>query len=373
MYNERLDSLNFAKVEGDLRKDTYIEGLHSAIDRYSIKDSSFRNPKQAVLEGASRLLSGYDVDPSFVSDSERTLIALAVTDSWMSTKDLSAKKSLLDVLKLAATGTRKDVGYGSYSGRVRLWSEYGNPRGSMFDPEAQSGNHYTEFMEKLDAYVDEHLDAVETAKVTAVIRQWGPNTKLDSIRNRLGIYSVDEENPFDIVVLAKSANELVQDIGYSALVLTKAANNGARIILNSDYEEHDSFEHEYVHTQGPGMTIGYQHHLFRGLNEALTEGAKLHPATYPAQRAFLRRLLRDDPSYEYPMYQTYRGYSLAKDSLYTKMISDYGLEGFLTIARMAPIDNPKLYGGVGTSVYIAPFEAWEILKVLKWEKEQMYG
>ena len=67
--------LNYAKVEGDERKLDYEGGVRGAIDTYSIQDRSFRNGKEETIQGAVRLLSGYDVHPLFLEIPERKLFA----------------------------------------------------------------------------------------------------------------------------------------------------------------------------------------------------------------------------------------------------------------------------------------------------------
>lgn len=56
MNNDERISLNYQKIE---------DGLHRPVEHYSIVDTAFSNPKQAVIERASRLLSDYEVDSLF--------------------------------------------------------------------------------------------------------------------------------------------------------------------------------------------------------------------------------------------------------------------------------------------------------------------
>jgi len=57
------------------------------------------------------------------------------------------------------------------------------------------------------------------------------------------------------------------------------------------------------------------------------------------------------------MYEAYIGDNESRRLLFAKLIEDYGLEGFLVLARAAPIDNPKMSGEIGQAVYIEPKEA----------------
>ncbi len=98
----------------------------------------------------------------------------------------------------------------------------------------------------------------------------------------------------------------------------------------------------------------YQFLLFRGINEALTEGSKPNPSTYPDQRRFLNLFLEENPSYEELFYRAYVGDENARIKIFSMIVNDYGLEKFLLLARVAPIDNPKMSGGIGQSIYIEP-------------------
>lgn len=352
--------LNITKTEGDVRIPEYRHALEFAIDVYSINTNSFRNDKKTVIDGAIRLLKGYDIDPHFLIEPERNLFALAVSDAWLSENSIRGKKALIDILKLVATGEKEDARYGSLSGRVRLLSEHGFPRGTMFDPDASSNNQYSEYMSSLLKYVEDNTEPNATIKVTEILSDWSHNSKLDRVRKKLSIHSKEDEAPFRVVVLNKTAQEMDEDTGYTSFYISRSQE--FMIVFNCNYQEFNSLEHEYAHSQSSGLSRWYQLLLFRGISEALTEGSKDNPHTYPLQREFLNKLFKEHPEYEDVLYKAYVGDEEARTQIFSAIIEDYGLEGFLVFARVAPIDNPKMSGGIGKSIYLEPNQAIETLK-----------
>ena len=359
--------LNYAKVEGDERKLDYEGGVRGAIDTYSIQDRSFRNGKEETIQGAVRLLSGYDVDPLFLEVPERNLFALAVSDAWLSTNSITEKKKLLDILKLVSTGVTEDNRFSTLSGRVRVMSEHGIARGTMFDPEyatrnpqdkiqvqKQAGNTHSEYFFLLQKYIEENKDETQTEKVRSLLTDWGEDAKMTAVRKKLKV-TREKERPFTVLVLNKNAQQMLDDVGYISLYIS--SDTSFTLVFNHDWEQVDSLEHEYAHSQSDGLNRWYQHLLFRGINEALTENATSIPKTYPIQRDVLNQILNIHPEYEHLMYEAYIGDNESRRLLFAKLIEDYGLEGFLVLARAAPIDNPKMSGEIGQAVYIEPKEA----------------
>lgn len=254
-----------------------------------------------------------------------------------------------------ATGKKEADKYSSWSGRVRVLSAHGIHRGTMFDPAAEGGNTHSEFVAMVMKYVRDHADTEATESVRRILSDWGDRSKLEHVRSKLRVEAPDEEEPFEVIVLTKTAQELFNDIGYTSFYISSP--DGFTVVFNRDLEKADSLEHEYAHSQGMGINSWYQQLLFRGMNEALTENATSAPASYPAQRSFLNQIIEDNPKYEKVMYRAYVGSESARRMMFTMMVRDYGLEGFLTFARVAPIDNPRLSGNIGESIYIAPHQA----------------
>lgn len=351
--------LNYIKAEGDFRTPEHRKGLETAIETYSISNDSFKNNKDDVVEGAVRLLSGYDVDSSFSTEPERNLFALAISDAWLSTDSIKEKKSLLDILKLVATGEDKDQNYGTLSGKVKILSQHGIPRGAMFDPDAEENSH-SKYVTMLLKYSEDNADSDLTEEVAEIMSDWGENAKLQQVRAKLGLNSKEDERPFKVIVLDKTAQEMFDDVGYTSFYVSKP--DGLIIVFNRDYQKSDSIEHEYAHSQGVGVDEWYQHLLFRGVNEALTEGSTKVPQSYPIQREFMNKIFAVHPEYENLLYKAYVGDMEARKVIFSKMVNDYGMRGFLTFARVAPIDNPKMSGYIGESIYIEPNRALKMLK-----------
>lgn len=90
---DRGTELNIIRTEGDVRVPEYRKGLEAAEEEYSIAASSYKNNREVVMDGAVRLLSGYDIDPFFSTSPERNLFALAISDAWLSTDSIREKKS----------------------------------------------------------------------------------------------------------------------------------------------------------------------------------------------------------------------------------------------------------------------------------------
>lgn len=346
------NSLDYTKVEGDENLHEYETGIRSAIETYSIGDSAFSNPKEQVIQGAVRLLGGYEIDPLFTSIPERNLFALAISDAWLSTSSIKEKKALLDILKLVAIGIKEDQQYGTYSKKVRVLSSHGVHRGVQFDPEATEANSHSEYIRMLTKYIEENTDDEQTEEVSAILSDWSDESKLSHVRRKLGIADSESERSFNIIVLNKSAQQMYDDVGYTSLYISRTGE--FTVVFNRDHRQADSLEHEYAHSQSDGLNRWYQRLLFRGVNEALTEGSTSHPSTYPDQRQFLNSFLEDHPEYEEIMYKTYVGDEEARSKLFSLIVNDYDLTKFLTFARVAPMDNPKMSGYIGESIYIKP-------------------
>lgn len=377
--NEAL-RLNYSKVEGDERKPNYENGVRSVVETYSIPDNAFRHGKEEIIGGAVRLLSGYDVDPLFLDEPERNLFALAISDAWLSTESITEKKRLLDILKLVSTGIKEDKSFASLSGKVRVLSEHGSARGTMFDPEfttrnsqdkvqgqRQAGNSHSEYISLVQQYIEENKDDEQTRRVKDILTDWGEKSKMSKVREKLKV-SKDREKSFNVFVLNKKAQQMYDDLGYTSLYIS--SDTSFTIVFNHDWEQADSLEHEYAHSQSDGLNRWYQHLLFRGMNEALTENATSSPKTYPVQREVLQQILNVHPEYESLMYDAYIDGKEARRVLFSKLIDDYGLDGFLVFARVAPIDNPKMSGEIGQAVFIEPQNATEFFVKNVSEAEQ---
>lgn len=343
-----------------MRLADYQRGSREAVGIYSIPDKAFKGRKEDVIKGAARLLSGYEVDPRFADDPERSLFALAIADAWLATDSLVEKRCLLDILKLVATGEREDRRLGTLSGKVNVLSEHGRPRGTEFDPKAPTGSTFLEYIKRVEEYVADNTDKLRTGEVAETVADWGEGSMLRHAREKLGIASKNDERPFKVVVLDKTAKEILEKVGYTSFYL-RDGDGAMTLVLGRDFSQ-DELEHEYAHMQSVGLECGYMALLFRGISEALTENAISSPCDYADQRSVLDHILQTHPGYESLFYRAYRGDAASRVNLFSRVISGYGLEGFLTIARLAPVDNPKMSGGIGASIYIEPKKVLDYLR-----------
>jgi hypothetical protein len=358
----KLDSY---KAESDPRALEYRRGLRRAVEAFQLTDSAFRNDRYEVILGAIRLLSGYDVDPVFTANPQRNLFALAIADAWLSTEEIREKKTLLDILKLVATGLTAEGEFRAFSNKVRVWSNHESLRGTEFDPAAESGNSHREYIAEVKKFMETHYSPHLTQEALAVLADWGPGSLLHRVREKLGVHP-ENETSGGIVVLNRSWQQMQAELGVAAFRLY---DRGEQVLV-FDREYWDSFEHEYAHSQSESLSFGFMQLLFRGLDEALTENATSSPETYPQQRRVLRNLLASHPEYEELLYRAYVGHQAAKLEFLSRLANDFGLTGLLTLARLSPIDNPKMSGQVGQTLYIEPDAVRLALGLKKPEKPQ---
>lgn len=211
----------------------------------------------------------YKVDQIFITDFERNLLVLALSDAWLSSETIKEKKALLDILKLVATGANANGEYGTLSSKVKLLTTHGSPRGTQFNPDSTAANSHSEYIDEVIKYIEEHTDIAATAEVSKTMVDWSSESKLAEVRNKLQIAGPHSEKPFEVIVLNQSAFEMINSIGLASFFLV--VGNKYTVVFNSDYQRFDSLEHEYAHSQSVGIDRWYQNLLFRGINEAVTE------------------------------------------------------------------------------------------------------
>lgn len=362
-------SLDKRKFEGNANTEKFREGLELAIKQYSIDDKAFCHPKEKVIDGAIRLLTAYEVNPSFTSDPERSLFALAITDTWFwdtkkprlaghyfGQRSAKEKKALLNILKLVATETDGEETK-TLSNKVGTLSAHGRSTGKEFDPE-NSSNKHSEHVQSIFQYILDNADEQKTLNFTESRNDWSETGELMHVRKMLRIQSAENENPFEVVVLNRTSMELAKDLGY--LAFTVGNNQDVpMIVVGNDYEEFNILEHEYAHTQSRGLTKFYQHLLFRGITEAITEASTSNPTNYDWPRHFLNLMIEKNPEYADLFYQAYIGDENSRTQLFSLIISEYGLHKFLSFARMSTGDKMERFGDIGSSILLHPFHVIE--------------
>jgi quinol monooxygenase YgiN len=188
---------------------------------------------------------------------------LAIADVWISAKDIENKKSLLDVLKLLAVDLYQTK---TLSGKVRVLAERGLSRGAEFHPNAGEGNSFQEWINKLVDWANDFKDTTASLKVLEVMNDWSQSSKLTGVRTKLGIHP-DNEKPVEIIVLTKSQEEMLEELGCTSYYLKDSRTDSVYLVFNTDHEQYDSIEHEYAHSQSEGLDSWYGSFIFRGLNE----------------------------------------------------------------------------------------------------------
>lgn len=340
----------------------YKVGIQLAIKTYSIEDSAFSNPKKQVIQYAIRLLNAHEVDSFIASIPELNLFVLAISDAWLSTNCIKEKKALLDILKLIIIQMKINQ-QNIYNKTIKDFLSHCISRITQSNPKITKDDLHSEYIKMITQYIEENKDDEETKKVLAILNDWGDESQLSKIRRKLGIVNKRLERPFNVVVLKKSAQQMMEDIQFVAFFMRRSGKN--TVVFNNEYNNSNSFEHEYVHSQSDGLSYLYNGLLFHGINEALTEELTSHPKTYPNQRYFLNSFLKDHPNYEEIMYKAYIGDKKAKSKLFSLIVNDLGLIKFLIFARVASIDDPIRSKYTGESIYIKPDVALTILSKQK--------
>ncbi len=152
---------------------------------------------------------------------------------------------------------------------------------------------------------------------------------------------------------------MAEDLGTIGLC-GNSPDGSKYIMLGSDAEELPNLaQHEYAHSQSAGLNTGYIGYLFRGLNEAVTESVTTSPMNYTAQRQVLERLYSSNPNLEQLCLRAYRGDPSARKKFFSSIVNEYGLGGFLALARLSPGDNDKPFGNIGVAVKHSPQKVME--------------
>ncbi|HLD18067.1 MAG TPA: hypothetical protein VJB99_03260 [Patescibacteria group bacterium] len=106
------------------------------------------------------------------------------------------------------------------------------------------------------------------------------------------------------------------------------------IILPRDYTRR-TLLHEYAHTQGDGLRLGYGGILFSALNEAMTERFNRIPLSYPEQRKMLEAVVQGRPNVGRLLRKTYEHLEANANTCMAELINTFGPVLFLSLVRMA--------------------------------------
>jgi hypothetical protein len=341
-----------------IQKD-FIASVEKTLQFYSLDTTSIDTDLSPLFKTAQTLIDSYDIHPLFFRHPERSLFTLAISHKWNAKSNLHEKNALLNTFKLVATGLTPEQKYGTYSGYVKKLSIRNAPSGTMYDPQAYLNNTFGNYHQFLKQYLKDNYDERETARTQELIADWSPSSPLHYVRKTLRI-AKEHERPFDVIVVSKTYQELMNGrVGYAALYTTTLGK--PTLVLGKNYEK-GMLEHEYAHSQSTGIWRWYQLLLFRGITEGLTESCTSTPTTYISQRKVLNLLIKKHPHLKKILYDSYKGDESTRQKLFSEIIKLYGLEGFLTLARVAPVDNPHMSGKVGASIFIKPQKAFEFFQ-----------
>lgn len=311
----------------------FERALQNALDIYWVSDDAFTSDPRRVLRWATTLLSTTpDADPGLIDSPERALLTLAVANEWLHPDTLDGdKKGLYTMFKLLAV--RPIISTRAVSRDLMSYSTYEYKNRFKHEP--------------LTKTVSEEADS------------WGSGTPLHNVRTTLGI-TPETEKPYEIVVVDKSGRDIDREmIGWA---FCDRSGVGSTIFLPRRWDEIPSgLQHEYAHSQSPGMYVGLGALLFRGIDEAITEDLTDDPSSYNEQRWILNRLTANIPQFWPFLINAYLDHGIARRPMITRLVAHYGLDGLLAVARLNAIANPEKVTELERKVYLPAAEVDQIL------------
>lgn len=320
--------------------------LTDALTYYDLSD----HVDPTLIAHTVRLLTDFDMHPYFYRHPERSLFALAVAERWNHRSTYKEKYALESVLKLVSTGLDEKNRYTTYSGYVKKLSLNKAVSGTLYDPEAYLHSPYSAYHTDLKSYVLNNTNEVLSNQIEHELHS--PASPLfASVRRRLTI-TKHTEKPVRIRIVNHTYAELTQHyVGFAAFYTTTLGE--PTLVLGKDFTP-GMLQHEYAHSQSTGMWRWYQLLLFRGITEAITESLIDDPSVYVKQRDVYNDIISTHPKLKKLFLGAYMGNEEARRNLFAMIIVHYGLSGFLSLARLAPVDNPLMTGKVGSYVFIKP-------------------
>lgn len=304
----------------------------------------------SLISHTVRLLKDFDMHPYFYRHPERSLFALAVAKQWNHRSTYKEKYALESVLKLVSTGLDEKNRYTTYSGYVKKLSLNKAVSGTLYDPEAYLHSPYSAYHTDLKSYVLNNTNEVLSNKLEHELHS-STSPLFTSVRKRLKITNHTEKHVRIRIVNHTYAELTQQYVGFAAFYTTTLGE--PTLVLGKDFTP-GMLQHEYAHSQSVGMWRWYQLLLFRGITEAITESLIDNPSVYVKQREVYNNIISAHPKLKRLFLKAYMGDEEARRKLFTAIIVHYGLSGFLSLARLAPVDNPLMTGKVGSYVFIKP-------------------
>ncbi|MBI2410486.1 MAG: hypothetical protein HYV32_01135 [Candidatus Kerfeldbacteria bacterium] len=359
--------------------------LFDLVHKISLPVSALRHEKSDVLNQAVHILAKLEISTEVFMKGfaiERLLILLSVADEYLSTKNISERKALLELIKQFAINKAESGKIISISPFIQRFSRMPIPEGestelrdgllrektrmAQFDPEK-------EYIQPVNSLPPESLLSNSRENIQILPKQSeeltralnnSPSPLIDIEVQRL---SEIMEKPFvfgpiKVEVLDMSVAEFKKYFGGVGFW-----NQPNIIIVPKDYGE-DTIRHEFIHIQsafnGFGvMTISSikKPHLFFYLNEGLTENLTRKPRHYKAERRVIQKLIQQNPAIENMLYKAYLDFRYRRQ-LYDMLITQVGLKGFLALARMNSSFEENYYmGPLEKKIMISCEQAYNLL------------
>lgn len=288
----------------------YREPLSLIGTRYlRVPEDAFRSGRLKAVETGAALLAKRRTPVGFLEWPGFCLFALAVGDAY-SSADGREKQALESVLYLAA-GSEMRKESSRRGGQEEEWRSQRNEDFQSWSKMEDEGG---------------------TQEAQRIM---GPS--LRRIRKEMGL-SKGAERPFGVLVLKKDTAWLTRETGANAWCVPSGEERF--LVLGLDWEKAVGMrvlEHEYAHSQSNGLLTGLYELLFRAFNEAVTESLVSEPTAYAEQRLIFSLLLKYSPDYRQSAIRAYMGREKgAVKDFFSKLIGDFGLDGFLSLARLLP-------------------------------------
>jgi hypothetical protein len=321
----------FTVIENDFLTDK----LDETIQFYGIEPHAFSTDSSVVVERAKELLSVCQIDASFAVDPVRNLHLLAIANDMFdphAASDTGLSETLVKAIAVVVDENGQEVSL--ISGKRVAGNKNGQATAdnirALSAHEIRKGKELEDF---LRVYQDEKLSAAQAAELS----DWQSENPLTFIREKFAIKK-ETEQAFGVDIVAVSTREMSEQIGARGLCIW--LHGKPRMIFGFDASPRLK-QHEYLHSQFRGMRFGRNGLLHRGVDEALIESSVQYPETYEPQRLTLSFIEKLSPETAVLMRSAFFGNDRVWQAAYSRIIAEFGLDGFLACARLASTDNPK--------------------------------
>lgn len=347
-------------IEISRSKGKYLYALARSVKRYEVSDSACLQPLAEVVNKAAELSDELQIDPQAVGCPPRGIHILAVANEWLKTDLILCNDSLYDFLKYLSIGF-SDGKWSTRSQKVRQLSSSGQLEWAIYDPEAPTRRQYNVY-DSSWAYFDKYHDPKLSGELQQMLEDTSMGSYLSPVRRKLKIKR-RSERPYQVWALTRTATEMSTDLSCTGRFTYREGQ--PFLVVNSDFTRWDSLQHEYVHSQCPGINYGYDAKIFSGVGEALTESVRPTPVTYPGQRQvveFIKSSSSCPDQVEVQLLRAHKYILTAVDKVIADLIQRFGLRGLLYIALLSPKDGGNYSDPISASIFRDPFDIYYILQ-----------